>query len=148
MTDLAASPEVVWDHVLTPRLLTYVAAPLVVFEPLRPEALPAQWADGDYEVRMRLWGWLPVGRQTIGISRDTSGTARVLTDAGRGHLAKTWHHVIRVEPGPAGHTRYTDALEVCAGVFTLFVWMFAQIFYRHRQRRWRALARAGFNYGE
>ena len=26
----------------------------------------------------------------------------------------------------------------------LFVWMFAQVFYRHRQRRLRALARGGF----
>jgi hypothetical protein len=145
-TELAASPELVWEHVQTSRLLTHVAAPLVVFEPLQPSAFPGQWADGEYEVRMRLWGWLPVGRQTIGISRGASGDTRVLIDAGRGQLAKTWHHVIRVEPGPAGNTRYTDALEIRAGIFTPVVWLFAQVFYRHRQRRWRALVRGGFNY--
>jgi len=34
-----------------------------------------------------------------------------------------------------------------AGVLTPFVWLFARLFYAHRQRRWATLAAKGFNSG-
>jgi hypothetical protein len=40
-----------------------------------------------------------------------------------------------------------DTVEVRAGVLTPFIWLFAQLFYRHRQRRWRALVARRFAYG-
>jgi transglutaminase-like putative cysteine protease len=55
--------------------------------------------------------------------------------------------VIRVEPEAGDGTRYTDTVEVRAGPLTVIVWMFAQAFYRHRQRRWRSLVRHGFRFG-
>ena len=33
-----------------------------------------------------------------------------------------------------------------AGVLTPFIWLFAQLFYRHRQSRWRRLVANGFDY--
>jgi hypothetical protein len=47
-----------------------------------------------------------------------------------------------------GGTLYRDQVTIQAGMFTPFIWLFAQLFYRHRQRRWRQLARTGFNYGK
>ena len=47
---------------------------------------------------------------------------------------------------PDGRTRYTDSVEVRAGLLTPLVWAFATAFYRHRQRRWRRLVRRGFRY--
>jgi hypothetical protein len=114
---------------------------------MTPAELPATWADGDYEVQMLLFGWLPAGRQLIRILHSTDGRAWVLRDDGKGQLAKTWDHTIRVEPDASGGTKYTDVVEVRAGVLTPFVWMFASVFYRHRQRRWRLLVRRGFVYG-
>jgi hypothetical protein len=55
--------------------------------------------------------------------------------------------MITIEPNAAGVV-YRDRVEVRAGVLTPFIWVFAQIFYRHRQRRWRRLAANGFDYGE
>ena len=146
-TRLAASPEKVWDEVQTSRLLEHVAAPLVRFRAVQPAHLPTTWADGAYEVQMLLFGWLPAGRQVIRISRSISDTTRVLRDDGSGQLATVWDHTIRVEPSSAGGTEYTDVFEVRAGFLTPLVWAFAQIFYRHRQRRWRALVARGFDYG-
>ncbi len=146
-TRLAAPPDRVWDEVQTPRLLENVAAPLVQFRAVNPPHFPATWSDETYEVRMMLFGWLPFGRQLIRISRSASGTARLLRDDGSGQLATVWDHTIRVEPSRGGETEYTDLVEVRAGILTPFVWAFAQVFYRHRQRRWRALVRRGFDYG-
>jgi transglutaminase-like putative cysteine protease len=145
-THLDAPPELVWEHLQTSRLLEYVAAPMLRFEPLRPTKLPATWSDGEYEVKLRLFGWLPIGRQTMRVSRRSDGDARLLRDDGRGQLATTWDHLIRVEPEAGGGTRYTDTVEVRAGIFTFPIWCFAQAFYRHRQHRWRVLVRHGFDF--
>jgi hypothetical protein len=39
------------------------------------------------------------------------------------------------------NARLRDEVDIAAGHMTPIVWAFAQVFYRHRQHRWRALAR-------
>ena len=146
-THLSAPPERVWEEVLTSRLLEHVAALLVCFRATRPSELPAVWADGTYEVRVLLFGRLPAGKQLIRISRSSDGRVHVLRDDGVGQLAKRWDHTILVEPNQRGGTQYTDVVDVRAGILTPFVWAFAQVFYRHRQRRWHALVEREFDYG-
>jgi len=146
-THLPAPPERVWEEVQTSRLLEHVAAPVVRFRPASPSELPPIWSDGSYEVRMLLVGLLPAGKQLIRISRSSDGRAHTLRDDGVGQLAETWDHRIFVQPSPDGGTDYTDVLYVHAGALTPFVWAFAHFFYRHRQRRWRALVSRGFDYG-
>ena len=55
-----------------------------------------------------------------------------------------WDHLITIAPDGPSRTRYRDTVDIEAGLLTPFVWLFAQFFYRHRQRRWRALAQTGF----
>ncbi len=52
-----------------------------------------------------------------------------------------WRHRIAVDDEGWGSTRYLDEIEIAAGVATPFVWVYTQLFYRYRQRRWRRLAR-------
>ena len=52
-----------------------------------------------------------------------------------------WSHRITVDDEGWGSTRYLDEIEIAAGVLTPFVWVYAQLFYRYRQWRWRRLAR-------
>ena len=54
--------------------------------------------------------------------------------------------MIEVAPRADGRTDYRDTVEIHAGLGTLPAWLFAQLFYRHRQRRWRALAARDFDY--
>ncbi|UQN08068.1 hypothetical protein [Deinococcus sp. QL22] len=136
----------VWREVQTSRLLEYVASPFQTFEPVQPYMLPQIWRTGTYLVRLRLGGLLPLGLQWIVISFPSSAVGFELRDQGRGHLARTWDHRITVQALPGGRTRYTDAVEVRAGLLTPLVWGFAQLFYRHRQRRWQRLVRSGFGY--
>ena len=147
-TTLKAPAEQVWRWVQRPALLHWVAAPLVKFRPIQPTTLPEVWEDGEVRVSMLIFGVLPMGTQVIRIHREEGlagdRSARSLVDMGEGDLVKAWHHRIRVVPESAGTTHYTDSVVVEAGPLTLFVWMFAQVFYRHRQRRLRDLARGGF----
>jgi hypothetical protein len=58
-----------------------------------------------------------------------------LRDNGHSALIKTWDHRITIASDDQGGTLYRDEVEVRAGLLTPFIWVFAQIFYRHRQRR-------------
>jgi hypothetical protein len=58
---------------------------------------------------------------------------------------RRWDHWIAIEPERRG-TRYTDTVHIDAGLLTPLIVAFARIFYRHRQRRWRRLAKSGFAY--
>jgi hypothetical protein len=132
-------------HVKTPRLLEFVAAPLVRFVPVSPPVFPDLWSAGEYSVALRLFGVVPFGKQAIVISMPPTETGFTVRDAGHSALINTWDHFIIITPhGYRCH--YRDRVEVRAGLLTPFIWLFAQFFYRHRQRRWRALVAKNFDY--
>jgi hypothetical protein len=149
-TVFEAPAQLIWDEARRPRLLTYVAAPMQVFEPLVPATLPELWAEGRYLVRLWLLGVLPLGKQWIVVSYpDAELHARgeyTLRDRGYGDLITIWDHLITITARPDGRTDYCDEVEIRAGLMTPFIWCFAWTFYRHRQRRWRRLVANGFEY--
>lgn len=150
-TLLDAEPERVWAELQRPGLLEYVAAPLVVFDPVDPASFPEQWGEDEYRVAVLLFGLIPLGEQTIRTSEvrvnDADGEGFYqLRDDGTGRLVPVWDHLISVRETPDGKTVYTDEIEVKAGVLTPVVWLFAALFYRHRQRRWRKLVANDFEY--
>jgi hypothetical protein len=142
---LDVQAERAWAMVRRPRLLQHISHPLQVFEFLEPTTLPEVWTDGSYKVRCRMFGIIPTGEQWIVISTVEAGPALyALRDNGHGDLAQRWDHLITIRPLAADRCRYTDEIEVRAGLLTPFVAAFAWVFYRHRQRRWRQLVAANF----
>ena len=136
--------ETVWKEVWTVRLLMHIAWPLVRFVPVGIESLDAFEPGGRYLVKLRLLGVLPIGTQWIATSihePENGGWPKRLRDDGHSAIIKKWDHWITIEPNSQSGTDYRDEVDMSAGLFTLPVWVFAQIFYRHRQRRWRNLAR-------
>jgi hypothetical protein len=131
-------------HVRTTRLLQYIAHPLIRFVP--EQELPAEIPDeGTFRVRMYLLGVVPLGWQAIVVSFPEHAGGFCLRDNGYSPLISRWDHVITIEPAGDG-TLYRDRVAIEAGVITPLVWLFAQAFYRHRQRRWRELVRGRFLY--
>ena len=146
-TILDCSKERAWQEVQTTRLLEYIAAPLVVFEPHQPNRLPDIWKEGRYQVKMKIFGWLSFGRHWVVISvPQTSEQVYQIRDNGYGDRISRWDHWITMEDAPDGKTRYTDQVDIEAGLLTPLVWLFSQVFYRHRQRRWRELVNQSFMY--
>ena len=144
-TVIEAPAEQVWTHLQTPTLLRHVCHPLLAFQPIDPPHWPDQWAERDYAVSMKAFGLMPLGRQDIRIRKDApSDWPRTVRDDGRGTLVQRWDHLIEIAPLGESRTRYRDTVDVEAGVLTPFVWAYAAVFYRHRQARWRRLARTGF----
>jgi len=128
-----------WDKIIEPKSLQYVAAPLVRFDPLVAGELNGEWIVGKtYAVRLAALGFLPLGRHRIKIVTIDRATNTIESQES-GSLAHVWNHTIRFHPSGAGQLRYTDEIEIEAGLLTVFVWAFAHLFYRHRQRRWKEL---------
>jgi ligand-binding SRPBCC domain-containing protein len=148
-TRLPAPAERVWTLLQKPQTLREVAQGWLFFEPVLPPVLPEQWPDqgGDFTVRLRAFGVLPLGHQVIAVRfppadpEATPGTRCVL-DQGHGRLVRVWAHRIEVVPEGPTHCRYTDHLRLEAGLLTPVVWLWAKGFYRHRQRRWHTLLRS------
>ncbi|MCC7118784.1 MAG: hypothetical protein IT310_09685 [Anaerolineales bacterium] len=148
-TILPAKPELVCQEVQKTKLLHYVGSPLFKFIPLDQTPLPELWQTGEYIVDMKFFGVLSFGKQTIRIKptpeRERHHLHTMLDDGG-GELIKTWRHLITIDQVSDEKTRYTDQVEVEAGVLTFFAWLFANVFFWHRQRRWQKLIRNHFNY--
>jgi hypothetical protein len=85
------------------------------------------------------FGFLPGGPHTFRIVRVDEEAMEVDTKESGG-LIHVWNHSMRVEPLTESRSRYSDCVEINAGPLTPIVWLFASLFYRYRQHRWRRLA--------
>lgn len=144
-TVLPCSPSEVVRHLKSPRLFLYVAAPLLRVVPQEPPSFPEEWAEGTYRVSVCLLGFLPLGSQALVVSFPALAGGFSIRDNGCSPILRTWDHVITVEAAEGG-TLYRDRVTLQAGLLTPLVWAFMQVFFRHRQRRWRRLVAAGFDF--
>ncbi|MFM7403023.1 MAG: hypothetical protein ACKO1N_02775 [Erythrobacter sp.] len=144
-TTLACTPDEAWERLKTSALLLHVAAPMIRFTPVGNMPVPVHFSAGEYRAYMSLFGFIPLGWQAIVVSEPPpEADTRFIRDNGYSPLIKRWDHWIAVRPEPGGLTHYTDRVEIEAGLLTPLIAGFARLFYAHRQRRWRALARTRF----
>ena len=144
---LARHPEWVAAQLQSTAVFRHITAPLVRFTRPGGAPWPSHWSPGDLPLQMWLLGLLPMGSQTVRISIEPAaqdGAWPTLRDNGEGTLMRRWDHRITLQPMPDGRTLYTDDIDVVARhlpwLMTPLSAAFAQVFYRHRQRRWRQLA--------
>jgi hypothetical protein len=126
--------------VQTTALLHEVARPLVTIRWIGPEPFPDRWHGGDvFHCRSYLFGLIPLGTRTV-IIADVDPASQVIETFEWDPLVDSWQHRLMVSPADGGGTAYTDVVEIKAGLLTPLVWLFARWFYRHRHKRWRAVA--------
>ena len=106
--------------------------------------MPEVWEDGKYLVKMYIFGNIPFGKQWIVISLYDE--EKRIRDNGYSHLIKKWDHNIHIKDICSDKTHYVDTIDIKAGILTIFVVLFANLFYRERQKRWRKLIHNQFNY--
>ena len=138
---LECSADHAWSEVQTSRLLLEVMWPVLRFLPPQGTTFPLRWEQGTTILgRSFLLGFVPLGLHNIHFERVDPRRRQIQT---REHdrLVRRWDHLISIDEAQAGRCRYSDEIEIEAGWLTWLVWLFAQCFYRHRQRRWRQIAR-------
>ncbi|MGF1606405.1 MAG: hypothetical protein ACFB22_08705 [Rhodothalassiaceae bacterium] len=124
---------------LSPATLEQIAAPLIRFIWSDPPERPTHWQPRRHKVLMRLFGVVPLGWQVIDPVIDQDQPDHfILVDRGSGPLISVWHHRLILTRSEGG-CHYADGLTLAAGMATPLVWLFAWVFFHHRQRRLRAL---------
>ena len=132
-----AQADTVWAQLQKVSTLQYIAAPMAAFTQVEGAALV--WRQGAQAAfALRIFGVFPMGIHRIYVQQFDQGSMRVQTCEGN-RMVPIWNHEITVSPAGAGKVRYTDRVELGAGVFTLPVYWWANCFYRHRQRKWLKL---------
>lgn len=138
-TQFACTESELWQKLSQPASLQFVASPLLAFTPLEPAVLGSEWeVDRDYPLKLYFLKFIPLGRHTIKlvkIDRDRN----LISSRESGLLAPVWNHNISFDEIDPGLVSYTDEIDIRAGWLTPLVWLFAHLFYRHRQRRWKVL---------
>lgn len=142
-THFACTASELWQRLSKPESLRFVASPIMGFEPIEPGVLGREWETGrDYPLQLYFLHFIPLGRHTIRllkVDRDQN----LISSRESGLLAPVWNHDISFQEIKPGLVSYTDEIDIQAGWLTPLIWLFAQLFYRHRQRRWKVLLRKG-----
>lgn len=136
-TRLPAPARAVWEAVKRPSTLFQVTRGMLGFS--RHSSFPVEWQEG-HSLHTRLWFFhlLPMPCLHRMEVAQVDETGRMIRSHETSPLY-TWDHTILVEE-QAGGTHYTDIIDIQAGWLTWPIWLYANIFYRYRQRRWRELA--------
>src|SRR4051794_37649735 len=108
---LPCSAEKVWKEVNTSRLLLEVIRPVISFRTCSGEPLPERWRVETTQLRMCLFGFLPLGTHTIEFRKIDASSREILTHE-FDSLIRTWDHRIRVEPIDDQSCVYSDEIEV------------------------------------
>jgi ligand-binding SRPBCC domain-containing protein len=137
-TLLDAPPERVWELVKRADTFLYVTRPFLGFTGV--DEWPETLEEGEgLEARLLAFGVLPMWRHHLMLVRLDDAAREVYTNEGGGPI-RAWNHRITVEPAD-GRSRYTDEIEIHAGPLTPLIWLYAALFFRYRQMRWRRLVR-------
>lgn len=138
-TIINTTPEKLREVIITPSSLQYVAAPILYFIPVNGTDLNSKWeVNRAYNLRLYFLKFIPLGFHKI-IIKDIDIEKNKIVSTESGFLAKIWNHTIKFDAINSTQIIYTDTIEIKAGLLTIFVWMFAHLFYRHRQRKWKKL---------
>lgn len=135
-TDLPISAERACAMAQRSAVFRHVVWPALA---VRDRDVPGAFAVGEPFVA-RLWlagGVVPGWRHEITVIEQTPTLLRTRE---RGGLLRTWNHELRFEVLGEDRCRYTDAVEIDAGLLTVPTVMVSRWLYRWRQRRWRRLA--------
>jgi len=129
----------IWNKIQDVETLRYIAEPRAQFEPI--DDIPSQWKEGDsYNFRMCLYRFIPIGRHTIHVVSIDKQDGRLYTNE-YNRTVKIWNHLITMEDTTGSVTRYTDMVDIYAGIFTSLVAWWSIKFYKHRQRKWQKIAK-------
>lgn len=119
------------------KTLQYIAYPFATFEATDRNNDLVWEAGKEFAFHFKLFGLIPFGIHRICVVRFDEDEG-IYTKEGNKHVP-IWNHEILLETLDEDHVRYTDRVEICAGWKTPFVFLWAYLFYSHRQRKWKKL---------
>ncbi len=135
-----ASKEVVCEKLKGFDSLAEVAHPYMSFSPVN-EDNNFIWEGGkDYLFKIKLFTIIPFGVHKIRLIEVNED--RIYSNEGNKNVP-IWNHEIILREISDNETEYSDIVEIHAGWKTFFVYLWANLFYAHRQRKWIKIFKRG-----
>ncbi|MBQ1971566.1 MAG: hypothetical protein II223_03885 [Treponema sp.] len=119
------------------KTLQYIAHPYATFKSVDDTEELTWQEDSAFAFHFKLFALIPFGVHTIKVIQFDIEKG-IYTQEGNKHVP-VWNHKIILEKIDENTTKYTDIVEIQAGGKTLFVYLWANCFYAHRQRKWKRL---------
>lgn len=119
------------------KTLQYIAHPYATFKSVDDTEELTWQEDSAFAFHFKLFALIPFGVHTIKVIQFDIEKG-IYTQEGNKHVP-VWNHKIILEKINENTTKYTDIVEIQAGWKTLFVYLWANCFYAHRQRKWKRL---------
>ena len=119
------------------KTLQYIAHPYATFKSVDDTEELTWQEDSAFAFHFKLFALIPFGVHTIKVIQFDIEKG-IYTQEGNKHVP-VWNHKIILEKIDEKTTKYTDIVEIQAGWKTLFVYLWANSFYAHRQRKWKRL---------
>lgn len=125
-----------WQLVKRSQTLIFVTRGIIGF---RPGDFPAIWQQGQLiSTRLYAFGLIPLWKHSLKFERIDDDRMELSTSESGG-LISVWNHLIKIEKESETMCKYSDKVEIRAGILTPLVCLFAQAFYLYRQRRWKLM---------
>lgn len=118
------------------KTLQYIASPYASFK-LIGDDKELVWSEGrTFSFLFKMFCFIPYGTHTIKVINFNKD--EIYTNESNTHVP-IWNHRIKLIDNGNGTTDYSDEVEIGAGWKTFIVWLWANCFYKHRQRKWLKL---------
>ncbi|KZX12074.1 hypothetical protein [Methanobrevibacter curvatus] len=123
------------------KTLQYISSPYASFVSENPEN--KIWNVGKVKsFKLKIFGIISMGTHTIKVIKFSKN--EILTNECN-KCVKVWNHKITLKKLNGSKTAYTDEIELKAGNYTPFVYLWAILFYKHRQKKWKNLLKHSEN---
>ena len=142
-TQFQISADAAWKLLLQRNTFLYITKGFLGFT--GSKNWPEKFFEGLFiQTRLIFYHIIPSWKHQLQIVTLDHNIHELLSNENGGPV-RSWKHLIRIEPETDLKCRYMDQVDIKAGIFTPFIWGYAHIFYRYRQRRWKKLIKLNQN---
>jgi len=133
------SAEKIWNKLLNIETLIEICKPMATFKSNLNEKEMKWEIDKEYIFKLFIYGFIPFGNHKI-ILKKLDKENKIILSNEYNKIVKIWNHLIFMENVGENEIKYTDEVEIYAGIFTLFTAIWAKLFYKHRQKKWKRIS--------
>ncbi len=136
-TTIKTNENNMWAELQKTSSLRHIASPILIFKPQKGSSIPEKWSLGvEYNFKLLFLGIIPLGNHSIQLV-ELDKNKKTIKSSEHSKIIRLWTHIITFQKKNNHSIQYTDDVEINAGILTLPIWLFSQLFYRYRQYRWR-----------
>jgi len=134
------SAEKIWERILNIETLIEICKPMATFKSVTNEKNIKWELNKEYVFTLFIYGLLPFGKHKI-LLEKLDKENKIILSKEHNNIVRIWNHKILMENSGENIIKYTDEVEIYAGIFTFFVAIWAKMFYKHRQKKWETISK-------